>query len=221
MICIDRLETTDGTVYRNLFYATNWADLQYAEECETYSHLFLIKNKGSFKELELKSEDIKEISLGDNQEDNDFIVVEDNDTGETFLMNADMADELENQPTESGIDEQLADIKDFCDTYFNEVIGHYDLRDHELVVENLTALCVGYVQTCLENEGSMNDEEAFLIGFTEAIKIMAFATRRLDKSRGDALLRAHVSQIVPQYLKFVNHNPDLVRVVKNNQDAPL
>lgn len=214
MIRLDRVETTDGTVYRNLYYASDWADLEFAEEYNTYSYLFLSLNEGKFTELELKAENIKEISLGDNPANNNFLLGVNDDTGSYVFINDDIVDQIEMEAHEGTLEEQIEEIKEYCQKFFDNAVGNYDLADHDLVVKNLVALCTGYVRSCLERQNPpATDDEAFMLGFTEAVKVMLFAGERLDKSKGDPLLRANVSTIVPHYIKFTNLHRDLVKIV--------
>jgi hypothetical protein len=214
LIRLDRVETTDGTVYRNLYYASDWSDLEFAEEYNTYSHLFLYLHEGEFTELELKAEDIKEISLGDNPANNNFLLGINDDTGGYVFINDDIIDQIEMETPEGTLEDQMEEIKEYCQKFFDKATEAYDLADHDSVVKNLVALCTGYVRSYLEKQNPpATDDEAFTIGFAETIKVMIFADERLNKSKGDPLLRAHVSAIVPHYIKFINLHPNLVEIL--------
>ena len=88
MIRLKRVELKDGTVYKNLYYSTDWYDLEYTiEDEEAENVIFHQKKANKYEELTLETKNIKDILMDEDFEESTVFIDE-----KGALANDDTAD---------------------------------------------------------------------------------------------------------------------------------
>lgn len=77
MIRLKRVELKDGTVYKNLYYSSDWYDLEYTiEDEEAENVLFHQKKDNKYEDLILETTNIKDILMDEDFEEKDICIDE-------------------------------------------------------------------------------------------------------------------------------------------------
>lgn len=77
MIRLKRVELKDGTIYKNLYYAITWFDLECAIDDNDEEIIFHQKKDGKYIELPIQTDDIKDILKDDEFEESPIYINED------------------------------------------------------------------------------------------------------------------------------------------------
>lgn len=221
MIKIDRVEMTDGTVYRNLYYGSDWEDLSFYSESNVPSILFYYRKGQEFKELELKTEEITDIALGDGDAQSEYLLYHDEQSGHT-LLSKDLEDDFMFEG-DMPYDPRLEPISCFIEDLMSNLMDKYEdisYGDGFMIVDNIVATVLGYLETVLDlNDHNLSDEDIMIKGTTVSVLAVIFAGEQLESADGRKSLLKDIYSIVADFTKFVEENHDRVTCVKIDEDT--
>lgn len=222
MIKIDRVEMTDGTVYRNLYYGSDWEDLSFYSESNVPSILFYYRKGPEFKELELKTEEITDISLGDGDAQSEYFLYHDEQSGHT-LLGKDLEDDDSMFEGDLPYDSRLEPISCFIENLMTNLLDKYkdiSYSDGFMILDNVVATVLGYLETVLDlNDHNLSDEDIMIKGTTISVLAAIFAGEKLESEDGRESLLKDIYSIVSDFTKFVEENHDRVRCIKIDEDT--
>ena len=207
MITLKDVILTDGSIYHNLIFDSNWENLSAAIELQDGEIIFYEKHGRKFHPLCVKTEDILEVAKYED-EDHEIpscsVLHKIDDEQVTFF----------NEPTYTVIEyedgfyygpERLYPPFRFCEKYFFNAIKDYGFEedDADNIIDNLLEVFMDLAEDmiCIEDT-KITEKDIMVSSYGIAFLVADFANERLVKDREDKLLRGNIDAIEEEFIAF-------------------
>lgn len=210
MVRLKDVVITNGDIYHNLYYESTWDELEMICDLEEPELTFYEKHGAKLTPITFKREQVLDIVRDETYENDNFTLVQDiEDENRLVLIYEEDYDDVCYEE-----ESYIVELCNFYGDYFHRVLAEYCLKDEETIVENLSDVCIGYMEATHDmDDANTTDEELFFRGWCIGILAAMYALSYLDEDKECEELRKDVTDIAISFSDFIEHHKDDITII--------